>query len=82
MSLSKLSKPKRERANKLSFFFFCFATQTAPIMEENILTGVIIMNGIKDIVKVILDKPGSTAMVLSAVAEVLAVVVKAMKKGS
>ena len=51
-------------------------------MEENTLTGVILMNGVKDIVKAILDKPGSTAMVLSAVAEVLAVVVKAMKKGS
>ena len=40
------------------------------------------MNGVKEIVKAILDKPGSTAMVLSAFAEVLAVVVKAVKKGS
>lgn len=40
------------------------------------------MNGLKDIVKAVLDKPGSAAMVLTAVAEVLAVVVKAMKKGS
>ena len=40
------------------------------------------MKDIKEVVKAILDKPGSTAMVLSAVAEVLAVIVKAVKKGS
>lgn len=40
------------------------------------------MNGLANIIKAILDKPGSTAMVLSAFAEVLAVVVKAVKKGS
>ena len=51
-------------------------------MEENTKTGVIRMNGLANIIKAILDKPGSTAMVLSAFAEVLAVVVKAMKKGS
>ena len=51
-------------------------------MEDNTTTGVIEMKDLKEVVKAILDKPGSTAMVLSAFAEVLAVVVKAMKKGS
>lgn len=78
-----MSKPKRELASKLSPFYFCgFALGTLPIMEENTKTGVIRMNGLANIIKAILDKPGSTAMVLSAVAEVLAVVVKAMKKES
>ena len=66
----------------MSLFFFFFAPQTGPIMEDIIITGVIVMNGLKEIVKMILNKPGSTAMVLTAVAEVLTVVVKAMKKES
>ena len=40
------------------------------------------MNGLTHIVKAMLEKPGSTAMVLSAVAEILVVVVQALKKES
>ena len=40
------------------------------------------MNGITNLVKAMLEKPGSTAMVLSAVAEILVVVVQAFKKES
>lgn len=48
-------------------------------MEGNTITGVIDM---KEIIKAILDKPGSTSMILTAVAEVLSVLIDLKKKGS
>ena len=48
-------------------------------MEENTIKGVIEM---KEIIKAILDKPGSTSMVLTAIAEVISVLLDARKKGS